>query len=84
MFITKTYQKQVVIRMSKKLTKKEFIEKHAKKPEEIQARIEKMDKRREDFTKDAKEIEANLFEYFDEDDPLVDPVKGKVLAWVKY
>lgn len=61
-----------------------FLAKHPKlTPQDVYRKIEDAEKARTKYTKDLAEIEDNLLDFLNKEDPLVDPGTEQVLAWMK-
>lgn len=71
----------------KKISEAEKVRRFAKRrkldPEKVKEEMIKAEKRKQSYTMDLAEVEKNLLEYFDSLDPIVDPAKDKVLAWMR-
>jgi len=60
-----------------------FVEKHTKTPEEIKAEIRTMEEAKKSYTQDVTALEQNLAKFNEVADPLIDPISGNPLCWVK-
>jgi chromosome segregation ATPase len=60
-----------------------FVKKHAKSPEEVKEELRRMEEAKKQYTQDINELEANLRQFNETLDPIIDPTSGKPLCWLR-
>jgi hypothetical protein len=69
--------------MAQKESPQSFVKRHAKTPEQIAEEIVRMETAKKDMTQDSAALEANLREFNDIIDPILNPNSGKPMCWVR-
>lgn len=72
-----------MIYMSQKENTQSFAKRHAKTPEQIAEEIKRMEVAKKDMTQDSMALEANLREFNELLDPILNPNSGQPMCWVR-
>jgi hypothetical protein len=60
-----------------------FVKKHARTSEQIAEDIKKLEETKKDLTQNSASLEANLREFNELTDPILNPNNGKPMCWVR-
>jgi len=74
-----------MIKMSEEEKTQSFLAKH--KPltqSEVYSKIQISDDRRTKHSKDLEDVEKNLMEFLETEDPIINPATGKAIAWIRH
>ena len=69
--------------MAEAESKKRFVERYKRTPEQLAEDIKKMEEAKKQMTQNAEQLDANLKHFHDILDPILDPNTGQPLCWVR-
>ena len=72
-----------MVRVINMAARESFVKKHQKTPEQIAEEIKRMELAKKDMTQESTALEANLREFNEILDPIVNPNNGQPMCWVR-